>query len=612
MDAFTALWPAGRVVLLLAGLLGPGAAWMWALRLPISVATAFCSSAVALYASVLALQFASVRISLGSLTTVLVVIGLAAVLARRWTCPGPARDDPVDFPVERRLSKWVWVPPCALFWIAVGWRAWHEPLAGPDVGFRWSFLAEQMLRIGSLDFYPPRSAMDFTSYFWVESVPPGVSALYAWAYACAGGAKAAWTVAAVLLQLGSMHELLWRTAEKIGGARAAHFACLAAAATPLLTWSFLLGQETGMTALSLIGLAFAVLELRRSGEPKWAALAGLFALLGTSAREYGVVFPLLGAAGLLVARANRRSWLTFGGLAAVGAIWPLRTLLLTGNPFYSLAVGGVPTNARFLAWIEHDAATLGDTLHHLSGWRDVARYLILFAPGAILGGGVLAFGAIRGNSATRWALGSGLAIGALWYLSVRYTNGGLFYSLRVAAPALGLASLAAGIGLAAPTSPALGRASPVLLTLIMVATFAGTLTLPQNPWRNSIATWRVFAPKVTEEKPDEIVAIVRRSAEGQPLVLADAPGFQGTFVPAGIRVVPLWSPQADWLFDLSLTPEAAARGWRNSGFTHIIITKFQTNLDFFNTRSRWAQPPFKVQLVGETSLNAVFAIRAID
>ncbi len=608
MDAFTGLWPAGRVVLLLAGLLGPGAAWMWALRLPISVATAFCGSAVALYASVLGLQFASVRISLGSLTTVLVVIGLAAVLARRRTSPGAA----TDTPVVSRLSKWVWGPPCALFWLTVSWRAWHEPLAGPDVGFRWSFLAEQMLRLGSVDFYPPRSAADFTSYFWAESIPPGVSALYAWAYACAGSATAAWTVAAVVLQLASMHELLWRTAEKIGGARAAHFACLAAAATPLLTWSFLLGQETGLTALSLIGIAFALLEVQRSGEPKWAALAGLFSLLGTSAREYGVVFPLLGTAGLLVARANRRSWLAFGGLAAVGAIWPLRTFLLTGNPFYSLAVGGFPTNGRFLAWIEHDADTLGNTLHHLSGWRDVARYLLLFAPGAILGGGVLAFGALRGNSTTRWALGSGLAIASLWYLSVRYTNGGLFYSLRVAGPAFGLASLAAGIGLAAPPSPALGRAAPVLLTLMMVATFAGTLTLPQNPWRTSIATWRVFAAKVTEEKPGEIVAIVRRSADGLPLVLADAPGFQGTFAPAGIRVVPLWSPQADWLFDLSLTPEEAARGWRNSGFTHIIITKFQTNLDFFNTRSRWAQPPFKVQLVGETSLNAVFAIRTID
>src|SRR5687768_8242951 len=63
----------------------------------------------------------------------------------------------------------------------VFWRAWHEPLAGPDIEFRWSFLAEQMLRLGTLDFYPPRSAGDFFSYFWVESIPPGVAALHAWA-----------------------------------------------------------------------------------------------------------------------------------------------------------------------------------------------------------------------------------------------------------------------------------------------------------------------------------------------------------------------------------------------------------------------------------------------
>ena len=612
MDAFSGLWPAGRVMLLLAGLLGPGAAWMWALRLPITLATAFSGSAVALYASVLALQFASVRISLASLTTVLAVIALAAVLARRRNQPGAVTDVPIGAPVETRLSKWVWAPLCVLFWTAVVWRAWHEPLSGPDVGFRWSFLAEQMLRIGNLDFYPPRSAADFTSYFWAESVPPGVSALYAWAYACAGGANAAWTVAAVVLQLGSMHELLWRTAEKVSGARAAHFACLAAAASPLLTWSFLLGQETGLTALSLIGIAFALLGVQRTGEPKWAALAGLFAVLGTSAREYGVVFPLLGAAGLLVVRANRRTWLAFGGLAAAGAIWPLRTFILTGNPFYSLAVGGFPTNARFLAWIEHDAETLGNALHQLNGWRDVARFLILFAPGALVGGGVLVFGAIRGNPKSRWALASGLAIAMLWFLSVRYTNGGLFYSLRVAGPAFGLAALAAGIGLAAQPSPGLGRITPALLALIVMATFTGTLTLPQNPWRTPIATWRVFAPRITEEKPDEVVEIVRRSADRPPLALSDAPGFQQTFATTGIRVIPLWSTQADWLFDLTLTPEEAARGWRNSGVTHVIVTKFQTNLDFFNARSRWSRPPFKLQLMGETSLNAVFAIRAID
>jgi hypothetical protein len=45
---------------------------------------------------------------------------------------------------------------------------------------------------------------------------------------------------------------------------------------------------------------------------------------------------------------------------------------------------------------------------------------------------------------------------------------------------------------------------------------------------------------------------------------------------------------------------------------YIIITKWQANLAFFNTRSRWGRPPFHVQPVGETQLTAVFAIRAVE
>ena len=46
------------------------------------------------------------------------------------------------------LFGW-WTPLYALFWIAVLLRVWHAPLNGPDVEFRWGWLAEQMLGLGS-------------------------------------------------------------------------------------------------------------------------------------------------------------------------------------------------------------------------------------------------------------------------------------------------------------------------------------------------------------------------------------------------------------------------------------------------------------------------------
>lgn len=629
MEAFAEPWVAAKIIVLLAGLLGPGAAVMHACRLPLTPATCFGASAVSIYATVLALQLTSVRISLGSLSGGLVFIALVAAGAARIRSSAARQPFPTTPPLAeteavattRFRTTGAWTALYAVFWLAVVWRAFREPLAGPDVGFRWSFLAEQMLRFGTLDFYPPRSAADFAAYFWVESVPPGTSALHAWAYACAGGPAGRWTVAAVGLQIWSLHELLWRTARQAGGLRAARLTCLTAAACPLLTWSLLLGQETGLTSLALVGIAFALQGWQQNRAPAWAALAGAFAVLGASAREYGLVFPVLAAVGLALLRADRQAWFAFAAVAVLSLVWPLRTFLLTGNPVYSLALGVFPTNARFVSWIEHDAEALGSVIFSISGWREIGRYLLFFSPGAIIGGFVLIAATVRGRRPAWWAFLACAVFAGLWAFSVRYTNGGLFYSLRVTSPIVALAALAAGVGLASLTHPRLRRLEIPIVGLITAVTLPATLALPRNPWTTPPQEWPAFATSATGTATDPTLEIIRRAvavpADSNPaaprvVVLSDAPGIQKDFVPAGIVVVPLWSPQADWLFDASLPDAEAVNRWRESGIRHIIITKFQTNLDFFNRHSRWSRPPFQLQMLGETSLNAVFAIRAVD
>ena len=551
MDAFPLLWLTAKFILLLGGLLGPGAAVMRALRVRITVATSFAASTVALYTTVLALQFSGVRISLGSLAGGLALIAIISAFGARLARGGTdyrsrPRPSLLSRPWLQELRQvcffpdmgW-WMPLYLAFWVAVVWRCVHEPLAGPDIEFRWSFLAEQMLRLGSLDFYPPRSAENFFSYFWVESIPPGAAALHAWAYACAGGAHAAWTVPAVVLQIWSLHEMLWRTAERIGDIRAARFACLAAAACPLLTWSMLLSQETGLTALSLAGIAFALHAWQHTRETQWAFLAGVFAILGASAREYGLVFPALAAGVLLVSRADRRAWLAFLGVAVIGVIWPLRTWALTGNPFYSLGLGGLfPINERFIAWIEHDATALGAPLHSAAGWRDIARYLLLFAPTALLGWWALAVATGRSfrsisDRTSRWsalsltrfgpavlALGFVVVVLVLWATSVRYTNGGLFYSLRVTSPALAIGALAAGVSAAvvASAQPWLTRAIGFTLALVVAGAVAATLALPRNPWRTPVREWPGFTARSNTSplQTDETVAIVLNATASMP------------------------------------------------------------------------------------------------
>ncbi len=616
MDSATSqLWLVAKAALLIAGLLVPGGALMRALRVPATVATSFAGSALALYATVLALQFTSIRISLVSLAAGLALITVAAHQVRNRS--KPTEDE------QFSLREWIagmgaWTPLYALFWIAALWRAVHEPLAGPDIEFRWSFLAEQMLATGTLDYYPPRTAADFFRYFWVESIPPGASALHTWAYACAGGAKAAWTIPAVVLQLWSLHALVWRAAYLHSGERAARFACLAAAACPLLTWSVRLGQETGLTALSLAGLVFALLGWRRNGTPGWAALSGLFAALGASAREYGLVFPLLAAAGLLVVQANRRAWLAFVVPALLAVIWPLRTWALTGNPFYSLDVAGLfPTNPRFLEWIGLDAESLGAALTTTAGWREIGRFALQYAPVALFGWLWLALAALRGSRISIWGLGAVVIVLGLWATSVRYTNGGLFYSLRVTSPALALGAISAGIALASTTwsRRSLAIMAPALLSLLVLATLPPTLALPKNQARTPWREWPAFAPRADplNTAADPTAAIFQRVLRARPgehvgIVLADSPGFQHRLAPLGLKVLPLWSPQADWLFDASLPPAELVRRWRESGITHVIHTKWQTNLDFFTTHSRLARPPLGQRMLGETALTAVFAI----
>jgi hypothetical protein len=656
MDAFAPLWPAVRFGLLLAGLLLPGAALLFALRLPRTLATCFAVSAAVLYLTVLALQVTGAGITPPTLCAGLLVVSLAGFLIgrlgveRRVPTPldavtnrKPEPNHPKQQPGDRllhlhgnrptesggRLAPFTTMGPWTVlyvaFWAAVIFRAVSEPLAGPDVEFRWGFLAEQMLRAGSLDFYPPRSAADFASYFWVESIPPGASALHAWAYGCAGGPFAAWTIPGVLLQLAALHELLWHTAHRVGGVRAARYACLAAAACPLLVWSVLIGQETGLTALALVGIAYSVGRWVDTRVTAWAALAALFAILGGAAREYGLVFTALGGLALVGVKANRSAWLTFLAVASLGLVWPVRTWVLTGNPVFSLSVGGLfPVNERFLRWITYDADAFGAVLRTTSGWLDVARYGLLFAPAAIVGWVVLAVAAGRRVRAAGFALASVTAILVLWAVSVRYTNGGLFYSLRVASPALALGALAAGVGLAAWVRPSLRKQRAVagILTVLVLALLPATLALPQNPWTGRWSNWPAFSrPAPTATGPhDATVALVLAArekstpADSAPasVVLADSPGFQRRFLPVGIRVIPPWSPQADWLFDLNLPQAEAVQRWRNSGIRHLVITKWQSHLDFFNQRSRWNRPPFRVHLIGETASTAVFSIRAAD
>ena len=601
-----------RLGLLLAGLLLPGAMILRALRLPWMLAASFTASAAAIYACVVLFALLHIPVSLVTLATSLGLVTLGfGRWARRRNAPFPPTESTGPFSFLLELGPWT--PLYGAFWTVVLWRLVTQPLNGGDVDFRWSWLAEQMLRHGSLDFYPPRSAADFTRYFWVESLPPGVASLHAWAYACGASTRELWTSAGVGLQLLALHDWVWRLATEWGGKTAARRAVLLASATPILSWSVLMGQETGLTAMAICGLCFALSRWYQSRATGWLALAALAAIVGASTREYGLAFPVLGLGILAVMRAPRRGLLIFAAMALPLALaWPVRTWVLTGNPFYSLGLGGiVPVNPVFVAWSASLSAGTRAAFATRVGWNEIVSSLVLCAPAAVFCWLAVAVHAARGLREARWcAMGIGVAA-ALWFLSVPYTGGGLFYSLRVLSPAFALGAAFGGYALYAAARAPLSRVmvNGVLAGLLLV-TLPATLTLPKNPYRVSPHEWPGLGRQFVAGSRQADAALSRylQSQPGHARILSEGVSLPRSLAAAEITVVPPWSPEVAWLFDRSLKPAEVARRWRQSGLHYVVMTRAPAQLELLLRLARWRAPFFSVRKIWESDAYVVFGV----
>ena len=585
-----------RLALLIAGLIVPGTMVLRAIRLPWSLAAAFVTSITALYATVLMFAYSGTTISLLTLGGALSGVALAGRLVpTRTTSTAQASSFTHFYKMEG------WLPLYLIFWAVVGYRLIYQPLTGPDVYFRWSYLAEQMLQFGTLDFYPPRSGPDFLRYFWPESIPPGIASLYAWAYACGGSKLALWTSPIIALQLLSTHEIIWRLANRWGGEEVARRAVLLAAACPLLTWSFLIGQETGLTALSVTGLVWCLQSTGERNRRGWIALAGIFAIAAASTREYGPIFAVAAMVATIFLRLPRKQTVLFALIALpVAFAWPFRVWLLTGNPVYSLDVGGLfPLNPVSQLWSTEFHQAVAHTFSELADWGSLGRYILLWALPAVIGLVALIFLLVQQLREARMVAFFVVVIIALWWISVAHTAGGLFYSLRVLSPAFALLIVAG--------SYALGflnryRFASSLVSFALLCVFVEalpkTLVLPENPYRVTARDWPQtggqFSRSVRMSEQELLTTIRKLPEPGRDRILSDIAGLPRLLAPTTMKVVPLWSPEVAWLFDSSLQPEVVARHWQESGLVYILIGKASLTGDFVRTHAQWRAPYFTV------------------
>lgn len=600
---FPVLWPVG--------LLAPGWLLGRALRTPAGPVGALLGSAVILMNLALVLDAGGVPLDLAHFAVgLLVVCGALAGFSRLRRPEAAAATTESRAPRRWTRAHWLLLPAgVGLAGIAV--LATIEPQSGYDSFFRWDFLAREMLRTGNLHFYPAVTPDDFQHYSWCDGIAPLISTLYFWSY-CSLGHVAGWATAPIVIaQAAGLFWLVGQLAARQGGTNAGLAAVAVLALNAWLLWAIAMGQETGFTALGLLGMYYFLERARTEPAAHWPIWAGVAAGAGALAREYGLAFIALGGLTLAWHRMPRRAWREFLVTAAVIALpWYLRNAWRTGNPLWSQELGGLlpgnPVNAEYFRVV----GEINSPLTHPFIFGVAAKLLALaLVP--------LALGIAGALSARRehgpWLCGIG-TITALWLWSVGQTSGGCAYSLRVLSPAFALGAVFAGLRLARHlTAPRLG-AFAVLAAVLAVEAAGRSFFLPFFPsfawWRQPSDLWHYPAKLAAEGRASPNWAAIVDSAEGRKILVSD-PSIHTVLVERGARPVPFFSPEVAFLFTTELDFSASVARLRALDFRFVLLTRNNN----FNDRLTLAHPFFRglapLKPAGTTGAYFIFDLYAL-
>ena len=508
------------------------------------------------------------------------VTALAFAAVRNQIRQAGAAPPPVAFAWR---EHWPLFVPLAPALAVVAYRAIAQPLFGIDTIFRWDWLARQMLARGTLDFYPPVSAADYEIYAWPDGIAPAVSALYFFAYALARAARPVLTAPIVLAQFALLLVATFALARKYFSDRAAALALALVACSPLVLWGAAMGQETGLTALSLVALLLWLPRSRAEENLPAVIAAGFAAGLGALAREYGLAWPLLGLALGVARRLSPRLLGAFVLAAAASALpWYARNWLRTGNPLFDLELGGwFPVNAAH-AWLVR-------SYQQESGWShlppEAVRLLLTNAPVALLGGAV---GALFYFRRARALLAAAGLVVAIWGVSIGYTAAGFIYALRVLGPALVLGAVLGGA--AGARWLLAGRhlaGASVALAVFALDAALRTLVLPSNPYKVPPAAWLATGRALQDYHARPLYReVAQRAGSVRMLVL----GPNAQLAAQGARTVPLWSPEVGFLFDPAATAATIARRLQAAGIGYIFLTKGAANERYLARSALFREP----------------------
>jgi hypothetical protein len=555
-----------------AGLFLPGYLLQRCWRSPAPVVAAFLGSSLVLFYLVVGLDALHLPLDRWRLAAALAGVNLLLWwLARHAAARQPSVENAMP-PAREWRTLWLWGPPVMLACCAVVGRALIDPLSGWDNIFRWDFLSRQLLHTGTLDFYPPVSTEDFWHYGWCDGIPPLVSSLNFWIYLCAPRADAWLTAARIGMETGLLFLLVGRLSNRLWGAGASAPARAALATSALLLWGVAIGQETGLTAVTLVAMWYFLEEHAKRPDPGSLVWAALAAAAGALTREYGLCYLGLGVGLLAWHHRPVAEWLRFTLVAtAVALPWYARNAWRTGNPFFSHDFLWLfPTNAAYMQWM-HATAEYLSLGHNMALFGFGAAFLTLLTGLLFVLG---AWGAVCARRTGAPLVAVMLLVTAFWLWSVHQTAGGWVYSARVLTPALTLAAVLAGRALAGLTS-ARQRLLAIVLTLAAGDAAVRSFYLPDSPLvlptEFSLEGWREDGRKLASIYRRPSWDILAAEARGRGIIV-DHPVYHALLVARGARAVPLMSPQAAAVFAPNLGFNEASARLRAAGVRFIVYT----------------------------------------
>jgi hypothetical protein len=570
---------------LLARLLTDSERWLWAF--PLSLVVTFWAI---FSAGLMGLPVTAGAVSGILITINLILLGLLYMTARKIPPLSHAEPRASEHPEAIGWIKWAIIAALIALGAAIVWRMILWPLAGPDTPFRWDLLAQRMLEQHSFAFYPPIKPDDYRFYFFTDGIPPLVSFSYWWTYAVVGGHHAGITVILIVAQLATSLGFVFAIGRQLHSSRAGILSAGILGGSSLFLYGTAIGEEAGLTILSMAAMLYAIVKLESPAEWRCAILAGVAAGCGALAREYGVVIPALGCLAIFW---RGKGWQNAAILAATAFVvagpWYIRNAVLTGNPFFSDRFGSFYVNPVHSLMMDFYRGKFGVSTWTAEDWLSAMLRLLGAAPLQLTIGIYAAAVSFRKYG---YLAAVTVVFFALWIYSIGFMVGGasnILISARVFAPALIGLSVLAGVQLAGWSRfNSLRWAGSIAVLVAIAITIAAATVYPTYPSPSAFEQWTENFTARPPPSGDWWSQLPQVLPQGSRVLSDDAYMYAGLYQ-SGIEIVPVWSPEVSFIDDPSLSPRDVRLKMLQQGI-HFVVFELTENGEFLSQ-----QIPFYAQ-----------------